>query len=203
MFRVGLTGGIGSGKSAVAELLRTRGACIVDTDLIAHQLTAAGGAAIKPIRARFGAAMLDAQGALDRARMRQLVFTDDAARRALEALLHPLIRAQAEAQARAGPGPYVVMVIPLLIESGGWAERADRILVVDLAAAAQRERVCRTRGLEPAEVQRIIDRQAPRTARLAAAHDVLCNDGTAAQLATRVDRLHAAYLRAAQARYAV
>lgn len=203
MFRVGLTGGIGSGKSAVAELLRAQGAAIVDTDRIAHELTAAGGAAIEPIRARFGAAALDAQGALDRVRMRRWVFGDDEARRALEALLHPLIRARAEAQVQACSGVYVVLVVPLLIEAGGWAERAERILLVDVPAAVQCERIVRTRGLDAAEVRQIIARQAARATRLAAAHDVLCNDGSPAQLAARVGRLHAAYLRAAQARRAV
>jgi dephospho-CoA kinase len=200
VFRVGLTGGIGSGKSAVAELLSALGAAIVDTDAIAHELTAAGGAAIEAIRARFGAALIDVRGALDRAQMRRLVFADDAARRELEAVLHPLIRARAEAQVRECTGPYVVLVVPLLVESGGWAERADRILVVDTAPTVQRERICRTRGLGAAEAQRIIERQAPRAARLNAAHDVLCNDGSCAQLAPRVAQLHAAYLVAARER---
>lgn len=192
---VGLTGGIGSGKSLVADLLGQRGATIVDTDLIAHQLTASGGAAIDPIRARFGAAMIDTRGALDRARMRQHVFADDAARHALEAILHPMIRQSADARARAASDArYVVMVVPLLVESGDWAQRVDRVLVVDCPIDVQIARVAGTRGLTPAQVAAIVARQATRAQRLAAADDVLFNGAASTDgLAARVERLHQHY----------
>lgn len=200
MFRVGLTGGIGSGKSAVADLLRGHGADIVDADAIAHALTAPGGAAIEPIRARFGAEVIDARGALDRARMRALAFSDERVRRDLEAILHPLIRAQAQREVETSTAPYVVLAIPLLVESGDWRERVDRVLVVDVPVQVQVARVARDRGLAEGEVRAIVARQASRAARLAAADDVLCNDGTPANLAARAARLHAAYVAAAQAR---
>ncbi|MFN7570099.1 MAG: dephospho-CoA kinase [Betaproteobacteria bacterium] len=200
MFRVGLTGGIGSGKSAAAELLRAHGADLVDADAIAHTLTAPAGAAIGPIRARFGNEVVDASGALDRARMRALAFGDDGVRHDLEAILHPLIRAQAQRQVEASTAPYVVLAIPLLVESGNWSERVDRVLVVDVPEDVQVARVTRTRGLTEHEVRAIVARQASRAARLAAADDVLCNDGTPAELASRVARLHASYAATARAR---
>jgi dephospho-CoA kinase len=203
-WRVGLTGGIGSGKSLVADLLGQRGAAIVDTDLIAHQLTAPGGAAIDSIRARFGSSMIDARGALDRARMRQRVFADDAARLALEAILHPMIRECADAQARAASAAlYVVMVVPLLVESGDWTQRVDRVLVVDCPVDVQIARVVRTRGLTPAQVQAIVARQATREQRLVAADDVLFNGAASTDgLVLRVDQLHQRYCALAAARSA-
>jgi dephospho-CoA kinase len=170
---------------------------------MAHALTAPLGAAIEPIRARFGAAAIDAQGALDRAHMRELAFSDDTVRRDLEAILHPLIRAHMEQAVAASDAPYVVLVVPLLVESGQWHDRVDRVLVVDLPVERQIERVTRTRALAADEVRRIVARQAPRTARLAAADDVLCNDDRPADLAPRVARLHATYLAAAAAPSAV
>ena len=194
-FSVGLTGGIGSGKSLVADLLAARGAAIVDTDAIAHRLTAAGGAAIAPIRAAFGAEFIDPQGALDRARMRARVFADGGARRALEDVLHPLIRAAAETDAAAAPreAPYVVFAVPLLVESGNWAGRVDRVLVIDCPVAVQVARVVRTRALAPTLVEAIVAQQASRAQRLAAADDVLINAGTTAQLPPRIARLHMLY----------
>ena len=203
-WRVGLTGGIGSGKSLVTDLLGQRGAAIVDTDLIAHQLTAPGGDAIDSLRARFGSSMIDARGALDRARMRQHVFADDAARLALEAILHPLIRQRADAQARAASdAPYVVMVVPLLVESGEWLQRVDRVLVVDCPVDVQIARVVRTRGLTPAQVQAIVARQATREQRLVAADDVLFNGAASTDgLVLRVDQLHQHYCALAATRSA-
>jgi dephospho-CoA kinase len=198
-FVVGLTGGIGSGKSSVADLLVQRGAGLVDTDRLAHALTAPHGAAIEPLRDAFGQDFITPQGALDRARMRALVFTDPTARARLEAVLHPLIRAQARCDVSACRAPYVVLVVPLLIESGNWHQRCQRVLVVDCPAALQRARVMARSGLPAEEVDRIIAAQASRDMRLAVADDVIDNSGDAAALVPQVDRLHALYLALAQA----
>lgn len=201
-FLVGLTGGIGSGKSAVAEFFVRRGITVVDTDTIAHELTVPGGAAIQAIRAEFGPESITADGALDRARMRALVFRDSAARRRLEHILHPLIRAESAARASAAPGPYVVLVVPLLVESGvrqgNGGRRYQRVLVVDCAEDKQVERVTRRSGLPEDEVRRIIASQAGRRARLAAADDVIDNGGALADLEPQVERLHRHYLTLAE-----
>jgi len=174
--RVGLTGGIGSGKSTVAAALARRGACIVDTDAIARALTAPGGAALPAIAAEFGAQMLDATGALDRARMRAEVFAEPQARRRLEAILHPLIGQQAQAQAAAaGADRPVVFDVPLLTESKHWRERVDRLLVVDCDEALQLQRVMQRSGWAEPEVRRVIAQQAPRSARRAIADAVISN----------------------------
>lgn len=192
--RVGLTGGIGSGKSLVAELLASHGAAIVDTDAIAHRLTAPGGGAMAAIRSAFGAEFIAPDGALDRARMRARVFEDDAARRQLEAILHPMIRAQADTEAAAAEtAPYIVFAVPLLVESGDWFTRVDRLLLVDCPVSVQLRRVTQTRAMQSAQVASIIARQATRTQRLAAADDVLVNAGARHQVAPRVARLHAYY----------
>ncbi|MCS6944296.1 MAG: dephospho-CoA kinase [Sutterellaceae bacterium] len=200
-FAVGLTGGIGSGKSTVAALLQERGAAVIDTDALAHELTAAGGAAMPAIRAAFGDEYLTAEGALDRARMRALVFGSPPAKRQLEAILHPRIRALALARAAAAAvqAPYVVLVVPLLIESENWRERVARVLVVDCSEATQIARVTRRSRLTPPQVQAIISQQASRAARIAAADDVLFNDGAQTDLPARVARLHALYLQLAAA----
>jgi len=194
-FAVGLTGGIGSGKSAVADHFAALGAAIVDTDAIAHALTAPGGAAIAAIVREFGADCLDDRGALDRRRMRERVFGDAQAKAKLEAILHPRIReaALAAAASAAAVAPYVVFVVPLLVESGAWRDRVDRLLVIDCSQATQEARVCARSGLDRALARRIIAQQASRAERLAAADDVLVNEGTLAQLAPRVQRLHARY----------
>jgi dephospho-CoA kinase len=175
--RAGLTGGIGSGKSTVAAALARRGALIVDTDLISRQLTAPGGAALPLIAAAFGAAMIDPAGALDRARMRAEVFADPAARLRLEAILHPLISQEAQAQASgARPDQTVVFDVPLLTESRHWRQRVDRVLVVDCDERLQVLRVTQRSGWTEAEVLRVIAQQASRTARRAIADAVLVND---------------------------
>ena len=175
---IGLTGGIGSGKSTVAGLLRDLGAHIVDTDALAHRLTAPGGGAIARITERFGAQAITADGALDRAHMRALVFADPQARRALEAILHPMIAELTEHEAaRAAPGTPVVFDVPLLVESGRWRARVARVLVIDCSAATQIERVTRRNGWGAEQVQRIIDQQASREARRAVADAVILNDG--------------------------
>ncbi|MDC8759848.1 dephospho-CoA kinase [Janthinobacterium fluminis] len=193
-FSVGLTGGIGCGKSTVAELFAARGASIVDTDLIAHSLTAAGGAAMPALLAEFGGAFAGVDGALDRARMRALVFDDADAKRRLEAILHPRIRAATLAAAAAAGGSYVIFAVPLLVESGGWRERVDRVLAIDCPESLQVSRVMARNGLPEAQVKAIMATQASRQARLAAADDVIVNDGDIAALAPQVERLHSIYL---------
>jgi dephospho-CoA kinase len=201
-FAVGLTGGIGSGKSAVADLFAELGAAIVDTDAIAHALTAPGGAAIDPIAREFGADVIAPDGALDRSRMRALVFADASARARLESILHPRIRALAEAQTAAAldHAPYVIQVVPLLVESGNWRGRVDRLLVIDCTQAAQVARVRSRSGLAEPMVRSIIAQQASRAERLAAADDVLVNDGALEDLVPRVGRLHRRYCELAHER---
>lgn len=192
--RVGLTGGIGSGKSVVADQLAAHGAAIVDTDVIARQLTQPNGRAIAHIRRTFGDDVLDDTGGLDRAKMRQRVFGDPTERKRLEAILHPLIRQQAVAMANeAAAAPYVVLAVPLLVESGDWGSRVERVLVVDSTTTDQIRRVVTHRGLPMSQVQAIVAQQASRAQRLAVADDVLINAGTVAQLAPRVMRLHRLY----------
>jgi dephospho-CoA kinase len=178
---IGLTGGIGSGKSTVAALLVAHGATLVDTDAIAHALAAPGGAAMPVLRAEFGAEVADAHGALDRARMRALVFDDPSAKRRLEAVLHPMIGAEAQRQAgdaaaRSASG-VVVFDVPLLTESSAWRDRCQRILVVDCSADAQVQRVIARSGWTAEQVWRVIAAQSPRAARRAIADAVVFNDG--------------------------
>jgi dephospho-CoA kinase len=192
---VGLTGGIGSGKSRVAELFVERGAALVDTDAIAHELTGPGGGAMAALQAEFGATVVDAQGGLDRAAMRQLVFADPARRRRLEAILHPLIRQLAGERCRAATAPYVILAVPLLVESGSYRQRCQRILVVDCPEELQIARVLARNGLTAEQVRAIMAAQASREQRLAAADDVIVNDADFASLAERVEELHRKYLR--------
>ncbi|MEO7031878.1 MAG: dephospho-CoA kinase [Herbaspirillum sp.] len=193
-FAIGLTGGIGSGKSLVADLFAQRGAAVVDTDLISHQLTAADGLAIAPIRKIFGADFMTADGAMDRAKMRDKVFTNAAAKRRLESILHPLIVSECQRAARTTVGDYLLFVVPLLIESNQWRNRVERVLVIDCDPAIQVQRVMRRSGLSAAQVQAIIATQASRVDRLAAADDVIVNDGAPEALDEPVERLHALYL---------
>ncbi|MDX3906823.1 MAG: dephospho-CoA kinase [Pigmentiphaga sp.] len=194
--RIGLTGGIGSGKTAVADLLAAQGAAIIDTDRIAHTLTAPGGLAIEPLRREFGPAMIGPDGAMDRASMRELVFADPGAKARLEALIHPLIGQEVEREARERTGVYQVFVVPLLVESGRWRERVHRICVVDCDEATQVARVQRRSGLAPEMVARIMNAQASRAERLAVADDIILNDGatTPEQLAERTLAQHRAWL---------
>jgi len=193
-FVVGLTGGIGSGKSAAADEFARLGASVVDTDAIAHELTAAGGAAIAEVRRRFGAAFVDATGAMDRKRMRDLVFSEPEEKQRLEALLHPMIRAESERRIAAAPGAYVVHVVPLLVESPGFRERYRRVLVVDCPEALQVARVRQRSALPEDAVRRIIASQIQRERRLAAADDVIDNSGTISALQQQVRQLHEKYL---------
>ena len=178
MFRLGLTGGIGSGKTQVANLLADLGASVIDTDLIAHQLTATGGRAIDPIQKAFGDEVIEVSGALNRARMRELVFAEPARRAELEAILHPLIGQTARQEAEQAVGLYVVFVVPLLVESGRWRQQIDRLCVVDCDQETQIERVQARSGIELVMIQRILAAQATREQRLAVADDVIDNSKT-------------------------
>ncbi len=190
---VGLTGGIGSGKSTVADLFAARGAVVVDTDAIAHELTGPGGAAIPAIRDEFGDGVIRADGGLDRDAMRERAFGDPAARRRLEAILHPLIRTESRRRLEAADGPYALLVVPLLVESGDRAGGVDRVLVVDCPVDVQIERVMRRSGLTPERVRTILAAQASRAQRLAAADDVIDNAGSPDALPAQVDALHRRY----------
>lgn len=188
--RIGLTGGIGSGKSTAAADLVALGAALVDTDAIARELTAAGGAAMPALRATFGDDVADADGALDRAAMRQRAFADPAVRQRLEAVLHPLILRTAlqradEAAARGVPA--IVFDVPLLAESGHWRERVQRVLVIDCDEAVQARRVAARPGWTEAAARAVIAQQAPRAARRAIADAVIDNTAlTRAQLRVAV-----------------
>ena len=195
---VGLTGGIGSGKSTVAGALEALGAAVVDTDAISHEITAPGGAAMAAIRAQFGPEYVTAGGGLDRPRMRGLVFQDPAAKMKLEAILHPMIREISRARVSAARAPYVVLVVPLLLETGAYRDLAIRVLVVDCSEARQIERASVRSGLSAAEVRSIMAAQLPRAERLARADDVLDNDGGMDALQRQVGELHARYLELAR-----
>jgi len=194
---IGLTGGIGSGKSTVADLFAKRGATLVDTDLIAHSLTGPQGAAMPAIGDSFGASVIAADGRLDRAAMRALAFSDPQARKRLEAILHPMIRAQSTREIAAATGHYVMLVVPLLVESGNWRARAHRVLVVDCPVERQIERVMQRSQLAREQVLAILAAQATREARLAAADDRIDNGGAPEFLPAQVDALHAIYLQLA------
>ena len=198
-FVVGLTGGIGSGKSAAADEFAALGASVVDTDAIARELTDKGGAALAHIERRFGAAFLDASGAMNRKKMRDHVFADAAAKQALENLLHPLIREESARRIAAASGPYVVHVVPLLLESPGYRDRVDRVLVVDASEQAQLARVRARSGLSADEVRAIMRTQVSRDERLAGADDVIDNSGSLEALRKQVGALHQKYLQFARA----
>lgn len=188
--RIGLTGGIGSGKSTAAAILVARGLHLVDTDAIARTLTLAGGAGIGPIASAFGAGVIDASGALDREAMRSLAFADPQAKARLEGILHPLIGERAQAEAAAAGDRPVVFDVPLLAESHHWRDRTDRILVIDCREATQAERVARRPGWSVSAAERVMAQQASRVRRRAIADAVIYNDGLAlADLEAELDRL--------------
>jgi len=203
-YSVGLTGGIGSGKSTVGAEFEKHGITVVDTDAIAHAMTAPGGPAIEAIRAAFGASFIGPDGAMDRARMRERVFENPDERARLEAILHPLIRAETARLAAAAPGPYVILMIPLLVEAARrdprWRERFERVAVVDCSPQTQVRRVMARNGFDAAAVRRILDAQASRAERLAAADDVIDNDAGPEAIGAQVAQLHALYLQLAAAR---
>jgi len=193
-FVVGLTGGIGSGKSAAADEFAALGATVVDTDVISRELTEQGGAAIARIREVLGSRFIGPDGSMDRKKMRDHVFADPAAKRALEALLHPMIREESARRIALASGPYVVYVVPLLIESPGYRARVDRILVVDCPEETQVARVRARSGLAEDEVRAIMRGQISRAERLAAADDVIDNGGGREALRNQVAALHQKYL---------
>ena len=195
---IGLTGGIGSGKTAVSDILAELGAGVIDTDLIAHQITAPGGCAIPPIQAHFGADFIDSNGALDRGKMRTLVFQNLEAKKALEAITHPLIKQETIKMAKQlaeGGFPYLVFVVPLLIESGSWKGQIDHLVVVDCPEELQIERVMQRSNLSRAEVMGILKAQATRQERLAVADTVIENQGKLAELHREVEQLHQKIIR--------
>ncbi len=191
---IGLTGGIGSGKSTAARDLEALGATVVDTDAISHALTTAGGAAMAPLREAFGAAYVSPDGALDRAAMRRLVFQDPQARERLEAILHPAIRSAADSAIARSTGPYAVLAVPLLFETRGYAGRVARTLAIDCPEELQVERTAQRSGLAAAEVRAIMAAQWPRWRRLQVADDVIWNGGDEAGLATQCERMHRRYV---------
>ena len=197
--RIGLTGGIGSGKSAVSAMLASHGAAVIDTDLIARQLTLAGGVAIGALRAAFGNSFIAADGSLDRARMREAAFADGDVKHRLEAILHPLIGAEVERRAAAAGDDIAAIVfdVPLLVESGRWRSRVDAVWVVDCSEAHQVERVVARSGWTDAAVRSVLAQQATRAARRSAADAVIDNDGLSlAQLGDEVRDLWEATLAA-------
>ncbi len=191
---VGLTGGIGSGKSTVADLFVEQGAGLVDTDAIARELTLAGGAAMPALAAEFGPDILASDGALDRVVMRQLAFADPSARSRLEGILHPLIRQLSAERCKSATEPYVILAVPLLVEAGNYRQRCDRIVVVDCSESLQVERVMARNGLSAQEVVAIIATQATRQQRQAAADDIVVNDADRTNIVGQVKALHSNYV---------
>jgi dephospho-CoA kinase len=193
MLVVALTGGVGSGKSSVAALLGRVGVPVIDADEISRALTAPGSPVLDLIAQQLGTSVINAGGHLDRAAVRALVFSDPSARKRLESILHPRIRAEMLQRLTRLSTPYVVLEMPLLFEAGQ-TDLADRILVVDLPESEQVRRVQRRSGLDVAEIQRIVDSQAPRSRRLEGADDVIDNSGDPKALVEQVSRLHRYYL---------
>ncbi|MFZ6646452.1 dephospho-CoA kinase [Undibacterium sp. TJN25] len=193
-FSLGLTGGIGSGKTTVANMFADLGASLVDTDLIAHQLSSPGGIAVPEISRQFGPEFILPDGAMDRSKMRERVFNHPVEKAKLEAILHPLIRSETEKAGAEATGPYTIFVVPLLVESGSWKTRVSRVLVVDCSEQTQIRRVMARSGLTEPQVQAIMNAQANREKRLQAADDVVSNEGDIMQITTQVRLLHAKYI---------
>jgi dephospho-CoA kinase len=196
---VGLTGGIGSGKSSAARIFGSLGAGVVDVDDISHALTRPGGAAIAAIRSMFGADAIAPDGSLDRARMRELVFGNSSAKHRLEAILHPLIGSEVRAHAARATQPYVMLVVPLLLERNAYRELISRVAVVDCSEAQQIQRTMRRSAITEEAVRAIMAAQLPRAERVARADDVLHNEGGEDELRRQVTTLHAHYLELARA----
>lgn len=191
---IGLTGGIGSGKSTVAKFFAALGADVVDTDAIAHELTQPQGAAIPAIQKIFTGKFITAEGALNRKEMRALVFSDDGLRRKLEAILHPLIRIEVARRAASFSAPYGIIVVPLLFETGGYREMIGRVLVVDCDEQVQIARAMARTGLDEQTARAIMATQLSRRERLRRADDVIANDSDMPHLRQQVDVLHKKYL---------
>jgi dephospho-CoA kinase len=194
--RIGLTGGIASGKSAVAQRFSELGVPVIDADEASRAVVAPGTPGLAKVIERYGSGVVAANGELNRRALRDLIFSDPSSRQDLERILHPLIRAHMEQRAEAALGPYVVMAIPLLLE-GDSRNRVDRILVVDVDEAVQLQRLMARDGSSLEQARAILAAQATRSARLAAADDVLLNTATVMELRQGVDRLHEQYLRLA------
>ena len=195
---VGLTGGIGCGKSQAADMFAALGAGVVDTDVISRELTAPNGSAMAAIAEAFGHDYVLADGSLDRSRMRSRVFTDPQARAKLESILHPLIRATSRERIAAAREPYVLLVVPLLLETGAYRDLIDSVLVVDCDQQQQIERTVKRSGLSESEVRAIMQAQLERPERLRKADDVLRNDGDINSLRAQVESLHHRYVSAAR-----
>lgn len=187
---VGLTGGIGSGKTAVSDRLKSLGACVIDTDVLAQQLTAPHGDAISQIESSFGPDSIDKDGSMNRAYMRELIFDNSEARAMLESILHPLIRQRAFEQIKQANAPYCVLVVPLLTEKGGWREILEFIVVVDCDKETQIERVMQRNAWPLSQIKAVIASQASREERLAIATHVIENVGNLEDLLEKVDALH-------------
>ena len=196
--RIGLTGGIASGKSTVTQRFAELGVPVIDADVASRTVVEPGTPGLAQVVARFGAGVLHADGQLDRRALRDLIFKEASLRRALDAILHPLIRAEMEREAAQAKAPYVVMAIPLLVEGGNAGKRVDRVLVVDADETLQMRRLQARDGSSPEQARAILSSQASRAARLDQADDVLLNSGTVAELRQAVDRLHEQYLQLAQ-----
>lgn len=200
MLVIGLTGGIGCGKSAATEAFAQCGVTIIDTDQIAHQLTAPGQAALDVMREQFGADYFFPDGSLDRAHLRHLVFSNPTAKKKLEALLHPLIKDEVCRRLIGVPTPYAIVVVPLLLETGAYREVVQRLLVVDCSPEQQVARVMERSGMDAEEVRSIMAHQIGREERLRRADDVLDNHGGLSELQAQVERLHQQYLSLAAAK---
>jgi len=196
--RIGLTGGIASGKSTVSQRFEELGVPVIDADVASRKVVERGKPGLAQVVHRFGLGVLDAEARLDRRALRELIFKDPSLRRSLDAILHPLIRAEMEVEAAHAIAPYVIMAIPLLVEGGSSAKRVDRVLVVDADETLQIQRVQARDGSSEEQARAILASQANRAARLGAADDVLLNAGTVADLRQAVDRLHEQYLQLAQ-----
>jgi dephospho-CoA kinase len=193
-FRVGLTGGIGSGKSTVTTLFEELGVPVIDTDAISRQLTQPGGAAIPAIQAEFGQSFIDASGALDREKMRQLVFSDPASKQRLEQILHPLILEQVHTLADSSKAPYTLIAVPLLFETGDYKNWLHRTVTVDCSEHTQLERTLKRNGMSEQAVHSILSQQFTRAQRLQLADDCIKNDGNLADLRPQIERLNQLYL---------
>ncbi|MFZ6752620.1 dephospho-CoA kinase [Undibacterium sp. Dicai25W] len=189
-YAIGLTGGIGSGKTTIANLFQEYGINVIDTDAIAHQLSAPNGLAIPAIRQEFGDAAIAPNGAMDRNWMRELIFSDSGAKQKLERILHPLIRQECEKAAAMATSTYVIFVVPLLVESGNWRERVNRIAVVDCPEQTQIFRVMTRNNLSQEQVLAIMRAQVSRERRLAAADDIIRNEGDLSAAKKQVHELH-------------
>jgi dephospho-CoA kinase len=193
MLRIGLTGGIGSGKSTVARMFAARSVPIIDTDELARELAEPGQPGHADIVEQFGTDILDASGRLDRAKLRARVFADPAERRRLENILHPAIRAEVRRRLEGTAGPYAIIAVPLLVETG-FDDLVDRVLAVDCTEALQIQRTAARSGMAEVEIQRVMAAQATRQQRLARADDVVENNAGLAELEQQVARLHAQYV---------